>query len=364
MFPLFETFPVLRQRLPRAQIAELPTPVEPMSRLAARLGVENLYVKRDDITAPLYGGNKVRKLEFLLAEAASRGAKEVLTFGCAGSNHATATAVYAREMGMRGISMLLPQPNARSVRKNLLISHWFGAELNYYQSSAQLEKDLPRVIARHEAETGARPFVIPAGGSSPLGVAGYVNAALELVRQVRRNIAPAPDVIYLAAGTMGTAAGLKLGFKIAGFDTKVLPVRVTAESFVNAPAMVALFKDANTLLREKDNSVPLLELDESETMLRHEFYGGKYAQYTPQSVEAMRMVEKYEAIRLEGTYTGKAFAALISDARNGELKRKNVLFWNTYNSRNTENLIKNQDYANLPAPLHKYFEQDVQPLDK
>ena len=364
MFPLFDMFPELRDRLPRVPLAELPTPAEPMWRLAARLGIPNLYIKRDDITAPLYGGNKVRKLEFLLAEAVRRGCKEVLTFGCAGSNHATATAIYANQLGLRSVSMLLPQPNAHSVRTNLLVSHRFGAELNYYESSEQLNKDLPRVLARHSEETGVEPMVIPAGGSSPLGVAGYVNAALELAGQVRDRLAPRPDLIYVAAGTTGTSVGLKLGFKLAGFKTVVLPVRVTGEAFVNAPAMVELFHEANKLLHEQDESVPLVGFTEEEALIRHDFYGGKYAEYTRESVGAIRILHETEGIMLEGTYTGKAFAALLSDAAAGSLHGKNILFWDTYNSRDLSTLVAGQDYHNLPKPLHSYFEQDVQPLDQ
>jgi D-cysteine desulfhydrase len=364
MFPLFDLFPGLRDRLPRVSLAEFPTPVESMRRMAARIGVDNLYVKCDDITAPLYGGNKVRKLEFLLAEAVRRGCKEVMTFGCAGSNHATATAIYANRLGLRSISMLLPQPNAHSVRTNLLVSHRFGAELNYYESSEDLGKDMPRVLARHTPDGGIEPMAIPAGGSSPLGVAGYVNAALELAAQVRDGLTPRPDLIYVAAGTTGTSVGLKLGFKLAGFRTDVLPVRVTGETFVNAPAIVGLFHDANKLLHETDNAVPLVDFTEAETLIRHDFYGGKYAEYTRESADAVRILRETEGIPLEGTYTGKAFAALSADAAKGALKGKNVLFWNTYNSRDLSGLVAGQDYHDLPKSLHPYFEQDVQPLDK
>jgi len=364
MIALFEKFPRLRERLPHASIADLPTPVEAMARLGAHMGVNKLYVKRDDVTAPLYGGNKVRKLEFLLAEATKRGCKEVLTFGCAGSNHATATAIYARQFGLRSISMLLPQPNAHSVRKNLLISRHFGAELNYYESSEELGQDLPAVLERHKKAAGVEPMVIPAGGSSPLGACGFVNAGLELAAQAREGDAPAPDVIYVPAGTMGTSAGLKLGLRLAGLDAEVLPVRVTGEAFVSAPAMVELFRATNALLHEKDASVPLLELDAQQTLIRHEFYGGKYAEYTPEAVEAMRLVHQTEGIRLEGTYTGKAFAALVADAAAGRLRGKTVLFWNTYNSRDLSDLVADENYHALPEGLHVYFEQDVQPLDR
>lgn len=364
MLPLFETFPALRGRLPHTPLADLPTPVEPMPRLAASLGIENLYIKRDDLTAALYGGNKVRKLEFLLGDALRQGRKEVMTFGCAGSNHATATAIYAHETGLRSISMLLPQPNAHSVRYNLLISQHFGAELHHYSSSGAVGAGVRRQLARHLRLTGVEPFVIPAGGSSPLGVVGYVNAALELVAQVREARIPEPDLIYVAAGTTGTSVGLKLGLKLAGLRTQVLPVRVTGEKFVNAPAMVELFHVSNELLRRLDKSFPKLDFAETDTLIQHDFYGGAYAEYTHESVDAMRRVREAEGIKLEGTYTGKAFGALMEDAEAGRLHGKTVLFWNTYNSRDLSRLIAGKDYHQLPRAFHPYFEQDVQPLDR
>ena len=207
-------------------------------------------------------------------------------------------------------------------------------------------------------------MVIPAGGSSPLGVAGYVNAGLELAAQVADALVPEPDLVYVAAGTTGTSVGLKLGLKLAGLHTRVLPIRVTGEKFVNAPAMVDLFHAANRLLHGLDKSFPLLDFTEADALIRHDFYGGKYAEYTHQSVEAMHRVHETEAIKLEGTYTGKAFAALIADAKAGLLHGKTVLFWNTYNSRDLSNLIADKDYHDLPRAFHPYFEQDVQPLDR
>ena len=361
---LFDQFPRLRETLPHVFLAEMPTPIERLERLAEAVGAGALYIKRDDLSAREYGGNKVRKLEFLLADALRQGAREVMTFGCAGSNHATATAIYARQLGLHAISMLLPQPNAHSVRRNLLMSHRHGAEIHLYKNARGVSAGVILQQMRHRIMTGRKPCVIPAGGSSALGTAGYVNAAFELRGQIEKRLMPEPDRIYVAAGTCGTAAGLMLGLRAAGLRTQVIPVRVTAESFVNVTRILGLIEETNALLHKSDASFPLVRFEEADVSLRHDCYGEQYALYTRESVEAVRLMRDTQGIPIEGTYTGKACAALIADARQGLIGAKTVIFWNTYNSRDFSREIADIDYHDLPDACHSYFEDDVQPLDR
>jgi len=361
---LFRAFPRLELALPRVALADLPTPVQKLERLGEVMGHPELYIKRDDLSGKAYGGNKVRKLEFLLGEALRKGAKEVMTFGCAGSNHATATAIYAQHLGLRSISMLLPQPNARSVRRNLLMSYRHGAELHVYDDRRKLSRGVARELLRHALRTGKVPYVIPPGGSSPLGAVGYVNAAFELAEQIARGQLPEPDVLYVAAGTTGTSVGLMVGLKAAGLKTLVALIRVTGEQFVNIPKTLELLSRTGTLLHQADTLFPALPFRAADIVLRHDFYGQEYALYTEQSVDAMRLLKRIEGISLEGTYTGKACAALIHDVRQASLGDKVVLFWNTYNSRDFSDLIAGMDYHDLPQACHRYFEEDVQPLDR
>ncbi len=360
---LFKHYPALQDSIPRTRLGRFPTPVEEAPSLAAALGVGRLVVKRDDVSGALYGGNKVRKLEFLLGKARADGAREVVTFGCAGSNHATATAVYAQALGMRSISMLLPQPNARSVRNNLLLSYAAGAELHHFERPEEVGPALETLLERHRRTTGAEPVIIPAGGSSPLGCVGFVNAAFELAEQVRTGAAPRPDVIYVAAGTCGTAAGLALGLQAAGLPTEVVMVAVTDERFANDAVLTALARDTTALLREAASSFPDVALDPSTAALRHGFLGEAYGLYTEASARAVAMAQAQAGLRLEGTYTGKAFAALAADAAQGRLRDKTALFWNTYNSRDFSGRIRGIDYHALPPAVHRYFETDPQPLD-
>lgn len=127
-------FPLLRDKVPYVSLGEFPTPVEKLDRLGEDIGLDHLYIKRDDLSGKVYGGNKIRKLEFLLGHALRTEVKEVLTFGFAGSNHAVATAIYAQQVGLKSISMLMPQPNAYYLRRNLLMSHYCSAELHQHRN--------------------------------------------------------------------------------------------------------------------------------------------------------------------------------------------------------------------------------------
>jgi len=364
VIPLFERYPELRRGLPHVSLCQLPTPVHRLDNLGRELGLDQLYVKRDDLSGEFYGGNKVRKLEFLLGRALRDGKREVMTFGFAGSNHALATAVYARQMGLRSISMLMPQPNASYVRRNLLMSHYYGAELHQQRNARLLAVAAVCELARHRLKRGASPQVIPPGGSSPLGTLGFVNAAFELRSQVEHGELPEPDRIYVPLGTAGTSVGLMLGLKAAGFGARVVPVRVVGREFMSARRMVGLFDEANSLLHSLCPSFPVCRLDAEDVGIEDAFLGGGYAQFTQEGMAAVERMRETEGISLEGTYTGKALAALGNAADRGGLRGLVVLFWNTVNSRGFPPSVAGIDYRELPPRFHRYFEEDVQALDK
>lgn len=365
MIPLFVQYPRLRQQLPYVSLGDYPTPVQKLERLGNTLGIEHLYVKRDDLTGAVYGGNKPRKLEFLLGEALRANRTTVLTIGYAGSNHALATAIYAHHLGLRSISMLLRQPNARYVRSNLMLQHYFCAEMHHYESSPALLLGAVGLLARHRLQDRVSPLIIPAGGSSALGSIGYVNAALELKRQVEQGLLPTPNLIYVAAGTLGTAVGLMLGLQVCGLKSRVVSIRVATKWYATVGTIVRLYNRLNAFLHSEDSSFPRLDINERDIELRHEFFGMRYGLFTEQGQEAVALMKRREGIQLEGTYTGKTLAALIADGMTGRSQPDEViLFWNTYNSRNYDAVIANLDYRQLPEPLHWYFEHPVQQLDQ
>jgi 1-aminocyclopropane-1-carboxylate deaminase/D-cysteine desulfhydrase-like pyridoxal-dependent ACC family enzyme len=371
VIPLFEQYPRLRERLPYTPLGEFPTPVQKLEKLGAVLDIGQLYMKRDDLSGKLYGGNKPRKLEFVLGDALRSGAREVISFGGAGSNHALATAIYARHIGLKSISMLIPQPNARYVRRNLLMSHYCGADLHSCGTGLESARNMPSVylatliqLLRCRLKNGCFPFLIPPGGSSLLGVAGFVNAAFELRKQIDNGEMPEPDYIYVACGTMGTSAGLALGLRATRLNSRVISVRVTSEKFVNAERMINLINNTASFLRSQDASFPGFEFSPMEVDIRNDYSGKRYALFTDEGMEAVSLMKKCEGIKLDGTYTGKTLAALIDDAKSGSLRGKTVLFWNTLNSRDFSDAISSIDYHSLPRNFQRYFVAEVQPLDR
>ncbi|HEY3318050.1 MAG TPA: pyridoxal-phosphate dependent enzyme [Coriobacteriia bacterium] len=353
--PLFRRFPSLAGRVPHVALVRRPTPVQRFE-----IGGAETWVKRDDLSAEPYGGNKVRKLEFLLAEALAQGATETVTFGAAGSNHALATAVYARSLGLRPISLLAPQPNAAYVRRNLLAQLAVGADVRLFHDGESRERAAVRLLREREAETGRRPFVVAMGGSSPLGTLGFVDAALELAEQIEAGELPLPDLLYVPLGSMGTAAGLILGLRVAGLPTRVVAVRVTPLEWADEAKLAALVAETAKLLRAA--GAELAEVPALAWEVRHDLFGEEYARFTSAGmagVEAARTA----GMHLEGTYTGKTMAALLADARSGALGGSGTLFWDTYSSRDLGFLTAAADWRDLPEGCRAYFTEPLQELD-
>ncbi len=354
--PIFDAFPELAGTVHRAALAELPTPLEIHEGSDTGLRLGRLMVKRDDLSGRAYGGNKVRKLEFLLGEALHHRARGVLTFGVAGSNHALATSIYAQICGLRSYSMLTRQSNAAYVRRNLLAGFHTGARLMPFDSEASAAAGA-RDLIRDSGQRGELVVGIPGGGSSSVGCLGFVNAGLELGAQIRALGLPEPDQMYLALGTVGTASGLLLGLRLAGLATRMVAVRVVREDVARPERLAGLMRDTRRLLGCAD------VLGDELPDIRHEFLGPGYARFTPEGIAAMELARRQLGLKLEGTYTGKAFAALAEDARQGRLEDQTVLFWNTYNSRPLDPAAMAADYRRLPEPFHYYFEEPLQPLD-
>jgi D-cysteine desulfhydrase len=205
--------------------------------------------------------------------------------------------------------------------------------------------------------------MIPPGGSSPLGNCGYVNAAFELKEQIDKGELPEPDLIYLPTGTMGTATGLILGLKALGLKSRVIPVQVVDKKFTNKVALYALLQSTSNYLTSLDPTFPSAPPEIDELFMEGGYYGDQYGLYTEQGMEAVRLIDRHEGIKLEGTYTGKTFAAFLNDTARPKMKDKTILFWNTFNSRDLSAFASNVDYRDLPKPFHSYFTEDVQALD-
>ena len=346
--PIDKELPALAERYPVIQIADLPTPLSTCEPGIGRRRV-TVTVKHDEHCGALYGGNKVRKLEFLLGRAQRRGRSRLATYGAAGSNHALATAVYAKALGFECTCLLTHQPVKPGIARTLLKHLELGTEVVYFGGNRAR-----RIAVQRDRLQGRNIDVIPMGGSSWLGSLGFVNAAFELARQLDKAGQARPDRIYVATGTMGTAAGLALGLALAGLEIPVHAVRVTEPRFANPQGMERMIRKTAALIRREEQGLPAAIAGDARLVLRDEFFGAGYGRSGPAVESAVEFARSELGLTLESTYTGKAMAALIADVRAGACRRP--LFWNTYNAvplGTDEN--DGPDWSRLPAEFSRYF---------
>ena len=314
--------------LPRVPLVSAPTPVHPLPRLGRAWGLAELWTKRDDLSAVLYGGNKPRKLEYLLGRARARGCRHVLTFGGLGTNHGLATAVHAAALGLETTLVLVPQPVTPRVIENLRLAHAVGAALLPAQGLADAARRALAVLMRSAAR-GRRTLLVPPGGSSALGTVGYVQAGLELAAQVRDGALPEPLALFVPVGSGGTAAGLALGIRLGGLATEIVGVLVTD---ILPPSPGRLRRLAHAAGHRLGGPAARVRLPRTAIRLLPDFVGPGYGAATPEAATAVEMAEALEGVPLETTYTGKCLAALRQQARLGLAAHRPVLFWNTVSS--------------------------------
>lgn len=308
------------ESLPRAGLVTAPTPVEEMSRLRAALGGgPRLLVKRDDAIPFGFGGNKIRKLDLVAAQARAEGADTLLTVGGVQSNHARATAATAAKLGLRCVLVLGGARPERSAA-NLLLDGLLGAEVHFVASRAERAPAMRAAADRLRAE-GRRPFEIPLGASTPLGAMAFARAMAELLAQV-----PAPDAIVHSTSSGGTQAGLVAGGALLGAPARVLGISADEPAPVLARTVAELVSGIDAALGSAGALVaatPGAEIDDS-------FVGDGYGIPTPASREATSLAARTEALFLDPTYTAKAMAGLIAGVRGGRFRAdQTVLFWHT-----------------------------------
>ncbi|MAE69027.1 MAG: 1-aminocyclopropane-1-carboxylate deaminase [Gemmatimonadetes bacterium] len=310
--------------VPRYPCAQLPTPVQRLAELGRALGIPELWIKRDDLSGTLYGGNKIRKLSFLLGQALEEKRHRIVTAGAIGSHHSLATTLYGRRAGLEVEAALFPQPPTDHVKANLAANLGAGAHPIPLRSPIEV----PFVLALRSRRSGA--MLIPGGGSSPRGAIGYVEAALELAEQVRTGELPEPDLAIVPLGTGGTAAGLELGLRLAGLRTRLLAVRVIDRIIGNATTVVRLAHRIQKEMHRFDPALPWVRVGRCD--VEHRQFGGRYGEATPAAIDAAHQARALEGIELETTYTAKALAAIVCRAREGSLPNGPILFWNTFSS--------------------------------
>ncbi len=305
---------------PRRQpIAHLPTPLEKMERLSKHLGGPELWIKRDDQTGLAMGGNKARKLEFLVADALAHGFDHLLTTGAPQSNHCRQTAAAAAHFGL-GCSLVLRGSPPAQLHGNLLLDRLLGAHL--YWADGREGSEVMNDVAAELRSMGRKPYPIPVGGSNVMGATGFVMAIQELTNQLQSG--PNVDFIVFASSSGGTQAGLVLGARVYGFRGRILGISVDHPADQLKTLVSALATATATHLGLGTLSVAdLVDVND-------DYLGEGYAQVGETEREAIQMTAQLEGILLDPVYTGRAMGGLIDLIRWGAFTRgQTVLFWHT-----------------------------------
>ena len=309
--------------LPRFPLAQLPTPIEPLDRLTKLLGGPRILIKRDDLTGLAMGGNKTRKLEFLVGEALAQGADTLLTAGAAQSNHCRQTAAAAARAGLRCELVLGGEPPGVA-EGNLLLDGLFGANIHW--AGPDRRGETLEAVAAETRTSGRKPYVIPYGGSNPTGAAGYAFALIELVQQSGKTSIDI-DAIIFPSSSGGTQAGLIAGAAITGFKGRIIGIGIDKRDRkdVSLKAEVEeLSRQTFRLLAPSSGIRPAgAEIDES-------YLGGGYGVVGDPEREAIRLLARTEGILLDPVYSGRAMAGFIDMIRHKRFgPGTTVLFWHT-----------------------------------
>ena len=311
-------------RFPRVRLAHLPTPLEPLPRLSEALGVE-LWIKRDDCTGLAGGGNKTRKLEFLLGDAFEQGADTLVTQGAVQSNHVRQTAAAAAAHGLKCEVILEERTGSKATdyvhNGNVLMDRLFGAGIRFVDGGSDMPAELETTAAEVRARDG-RPYVIPGGGSNPIGALGYVDCAREIVVQADELDLPI-DRIVTATGSAGTHAGLVAGLAVMGADIPVLGIGVRAPKPKQEANVLKLAQETAVLLGRPDAVADAMVVADCD------YVGEGYGLVDAAVIEALKLAARTDGIVLDPVYTGKAMKGLIALARAGRFEGETVVFLHT-----------------------------------
>lgn len=302
-------------RFPRTPLAHLPTPLEPMTGLSKWLGGPKIYIKRDDCTGLATGGNKTRKLEFLMAHALDRGADTIITQGAVQSNHVRQTVAAAARLNLECTVLLETRVIGASATYNtsgnLLLDGLFGADIRFRDGGTDMDSAMQEV-AESVTAAGGTPYVIPGGGSNRVGALGYVECARELTGQIS-GLGLSFNKIVHATGSAGTQAGLAAGLAAMNSNIDLIGISVSDDEKTQVAKVHALASETARFIGV-EHGVP-----ESKIRVNDQYIGDGYGIPTEGMLEAVKNCAQFEGILLDPVYTGKAMAGLIGMIRCGEL---------------------------------------------
>lgn len=317
---------------PKQKIGFFPTPIHKLEKLSKELGV-NLYLKRDDMTGvSLFGGNKIRKLEYLMGDAIRQGCDTVFTFGATQSNHAMQTVTACRRFGLTPILYLVAivEPSEEDIRANLLLDRVMDAEIHIVPMNGKTEEeadDLSVELAEQhrkklEAE-GHKCYMVPMGGANAVGSSGFVSGFVEMSRQMEK-IGQHADYVFHGTGTGGTLAGLAAGRALINSDTKIISINVSPKPIEHYEKIAELSTDTLAYLgSSKTVTVNDLHFDQN-------YYAPGYEIPNQGAAEAIKLLARTEGVLLDPVYTGKGFAGMLDYIRTGKVPQgSTVVYWHT-----------------------------------
>lgn len=313
-------------RFPRVRLCHAPTPLEPLDRLTDLLGGPKIYIKRDDCTGLATGGNKTRKLEWLMADALAKGADTVITQGAVQSNHARQTAAAAAKLGLACEIVLERRiehtDNDYEESGNVFLDKMFGAGMRHAPGGSDMNAEMEKVAAELRKK-GAKPYIIPGGGSNPIGALGYVNCAMEMLQQANDQGLKIDHVLH-ATGSTGTQAGLVVGFAGTNSGIPVLGISVRQPKAKQEDMVYDLTSKTADYVGIKGG------VGRDAVKVEDGYYGAGYGIPTPAMKEAVELMARHEGILLDPVYTGKGMAGLIGLVRKGAFsKKENIVFVHT-----------------------------------
>jgi L-cysteate sulfo-lyase len=313
-------------RFPRIRLGHLPTPLEPMTNLTAVLGGPRLWIKRDDCTGLSTGGNKTRKLEFLMAEAVALRSDVVITQGATQSNHARQTAAAAAKLGMKCFILLEDRTGSKDPdykeNGNVLLDRLHDATVETRPGGSDMQREMELVADQLRSE-GHRPYVIPGGGSNPVGALGYANAAMELISQAATAGLRIDHLVH-ATGSSGTQAGLVAGLHAANSNIRLLGIGVRAPREKQETMVYDLACKTISHIGMRG------EVPREAVVANCDYVGSGYGLPTPGMIEAVELLARTEGILLDPVYSGKGMAGLIDLVRKGHFRATdNVVFLHT-----------------------------------
>lgn len=310
-------------QLPRQCLGFFPTPLMPLRRLTERFGGPQVYIKRDDQTGLALGGNKTRKLEFILGDALAAGADTIVTAGAAQSNHCRQTAAAAAMLGLE-CHLVLGGQEPETAGGNLLLDQLFGCHIHWTGEHRKGE-DIPQIVD-YLKSAGKKPYVVPYGGSSELGALSFVAALKELESQCREYDLAFSHIVF-ASSSGGTHAGLMLGRKLLGLDCEIVGINIDKDESGGTPFDQHILELANrsaTLIGGE------FQFDNSDLQLNGDYVGGGYGVVGDAERRAIEFMARSEGILLDPVYTGRAMAGLIDLLRQKKFGSEDrVLFWHT-----------------------------------